>query len=177
MSNPKLPDYLKNIGVILAIVGGVLAAMQSIQSTYHTLTSWLLPSTGELHAIYLLPSVLSSSTGLLAGGLSIALIWFSILSLQSQERKFGWWIIACAAAPIVLGIVVLVISAIVLRSVSEDTPEYVLSNMTVSLAARELGRIFEYSSLAVFGGVLILLSTSRKVSQLVERRETENPDL
>lgn len=177
MTNPKLQDYLKNIGVILAIVGGVLAAMQSIKSTYNILTSWLLPSSGELEAIYVLPSVLSASTGLLAGGLSIALIWFALLALRSPERKYGWGIIACAAAPIVLGIVVLIISALMLRSVSDETYERVLSNMAVSVASRGLGGIFEYSSLAIFGGVLILLSTSRKVKQFVERREMESSDL
>jgi hypothetical protein len=174
--NAKLQYYLENIGVTLAIIGGVLAAMQSIKSTYGILTSWLLPSTGELEAIYVLPSVLSASIGLLAGGLAIALIWFALLALRSQERKYGWRIIACAAAPFVLGIVVLIISALMLRSVSDETHERVFSNMAVGLASRELGGIFEYSSLALFGGVLILASTSRKVKQFVERQRTENPD-
>lgn len=176
MPNPKLQDYLVNIGVTLAIIGGVLAAMQSIKSTYSILTAWLLPSTGELEAIYVLPSVLSASTGLLAGGLSIAVIWFAILALRSQGRKYGWGIIACAAAPIVLGIVVLIIAALMLRSVSDETHERVLSNMAVGLASRELGGILEYSSLALFGGVLILLSTSKKLKRVIDRHQAENPD-
>ena len=176
VSNDKLQDYIRNAGAILAIIGGVLAAMEGIKSTYITLTSWLISSSLEPNVLYLLPTVLSALTGMLAVGLSIALVWFAILAFQSPATKYGWRIIFLALVPVALGIIILIISAVIIRIVPDSYSANILSNVTVSTAARGLGNVFEYSSLALFGGVLILLSTSKKLKRVIDRHQAENPD-
>lgn len=180
MSNGKIQEYLRHIGSIVAIFGGVLAAMQSIESAYEALGVLAFASTSALSAGDVLPYVLHSAVlgvmGLLAGGLSIVLTWFALLAFESPDKKYGRRIIFCASVPIALGIVALIIIGIIFRNDSNTEIELTTITMQIRAATQAMGNIFEYSSLAVVGGVLILLSASKKLQRVIERQRAESPD-
>lgn len=176
MSNEKIQEYLRNIGIILAIIGGVLAAMQSVESIYYALGALAVSSTLGLTTPEALTSGLSAITGLLAGGLAIALTWSAVLAIQSADRKYGLRIIVFAAIPIAFGLVVLIVSGFMLQNVSSTSADYTINTMYMHIATEGLGNIFECSSLAVVGGVLILLSTSKKLKRAGESQQAENVD-
>ncbi len=176
MSNGKIQEYLRNIGSIVAIIGGVLAAMQSVESTYDALGALAFSSTSGLSAVEVLLSALSAVTGLLAGGLSVVLTWFAFLAFESPDRKYGGRIIFCASVPIALGIVTLMIAGIMLRYVSDTDADYIINTMYIRIATEGVADIFEYSALAVVGGVLILSSSSKKLKRVIERQRLERPE-
>ena len=176
MSNEKIQEYLRNIGIVLAIAGGVLAAMQSVESTYAALSSFAFWATAGLSAVDGIPAALSAIVGLVAGGLSIALTWSAFLAIQSPGKRHGKKIVICASIPIALGVVVLIVIGLVLGIGSSTSVEYTLNTMNLRTATNGMGNIFEYLSLAVIGGVLILLSASKKLEPVGESQQTEGPD-
>lgn len=174
MSNGKIQEYLRHIGSIVAIIGGVLAAMQSVETVYEVLGALAFTSFSKLSAIEVLPIVFLAAMALLAGGLSVVLAWFAFLAFELSDRKYAWRIIFCASIPFALGLVVLIITGSMLGSDSDTELDLVITNTFIRTAMGGLGNIFEYSALSVVGGVLILLSASKKLQRVIERQRAES---
>lgn len=171
-----MPDFeiegsLRNIGIILVIIGGVLAAMESIESIFAVLTLLILPPPLDVPPAALLPLVLSGITGLVAGGLSVAIIWLALLSLRSPERKFGWRIVACSAGAIGMGLVFLIVTGLIQALEFETEVELVVLNLFNRTASRALGDIFEFSAVSLVGGALIILGTPKQTHSASEQED------
>ncbi|MCY3884042.1 MAG: hypothetical protein OXG24_03915 [Gammaproteobacteria bacterium] len=155
MSQDEFGSTAIKIGIVLAIIGGVFGVVESAQGIVSAITLYSL--------LERLTAVLLSVAGILVLSLSVAIVWFAILSIRTPNRKYGWTLIFCSTGPIALNLLLaILITALVFADSSATNTDQRMASFAVEVVVRAIGDYIGFMALGLIGGILIVVGTGPK---------------